>query len=166
MNNVIVIVKWKRAYSNAIGRAGKNPERRNMSNGANVGKWKRGCYSGKLLKYYKHCFTKNWDRETGFRYHAIIWTQVQYFEGFKIWYNIGRFCEWKAKIIVSLHISFFFKLKFLSFSYYSGEDNPANLPQQQQEQGMEWISFLHRWSGLVWGTVREVSSLNADPVSL
>lgn len=40
---------------------------------------------------------------------------------------------------------FFFKLKFLSFSYYSGEDNPANLPQQQQEQGREWISFGLDW---------------------
>lgn len=119
-----------------------------MSNGANVGKWKRGCHSGKLLKYYKHCFTKNWDRETGFRYHAIIWTQVQYFEGFKIWYNIGRFCEWKAKIIVSLHISFFSKLKFLSFSYYSGEDNPANLPNNNKSK--EGSGYLFSTAGLDW----------------
>lgn len=87
-----------------------------------------------------------------------ILNQGSIFRRVQIWYDIGRFWEWKAKIIASLQISFFpEKLKFLSFSYYSGEDNSANLPQQQQqEQGGGWESYLHRWSGLVWATVREV----------
>lgn len=58
MNNVIVVVKWKRVYSNVIGRVGKNFERRNMLIGVNLGMWKRGCYYGKFLKYYKYCFKK------------------------------------------------------------------------------------------------------------
>lgn len=120
---------------------------RNWSIGADSGTWKRGCQYGKDLKYYKTLFLRYWCRETGFTY-AIFWTQVQYIKGFKIWYDIGRFCEWKAKIIVSLQISLFpEKLKFLSFSYYSGEDNSANL-HQQQLQGGSW--GLISIAGLDW----------------
>lgn len=43
MNNVIVVVKWKRGYSNVIGKVGKNFVRRNMLIGVNLGMWKRGC---------------------------------------------------------------------------------------------------------------------------
>lgn len=50
-NNVIVVVQWKWGYSNAIGRAGKNPERRNSSIGAESATWKRGCQHGVPQEY-------------------------------------------------------------------------------------------------------------------